>query len=86
MSNLDPEQIRVDIGRWKREIQTWRTRGDLTDGHPNIKTRLNRILVAERLLAQRDDYCAGCGGQGCHECDDWTGTDTETSSSEADRA
>lgn len=38
--------------------------------------RLARIKVAERLLAQRDDYCAGCGGQGCHECDDWAMSDT----------
>lgn len=76
MSNLNPEQLRADIGRWKREIQNERTRHGLTDEHPNISRRLARIKVAERLLAQRDDYCAGCGGQGCHECDDWAASDT----------
>lgn len=50
MSNFDPEQLRADIGRWKREIQTWRTRAGLTDDHPNISKRLARIRAAEELL------------------------------------
>jgi hypothetical protein len=81
VSNLDPERIRADIGRWKREIQTSRNRFKLTDDHPEITRRIVRIQAAERLLAQRDDDCAGCGGQGCHECDDWAASDTETNPS-----
>jgi hypothetical protein len=54
VSNLSAEQLRADIGRWKREIQAWRTREGLTDDHPNIKRRLDRIRVAERILAVMD--------------------------------
>ena len=50
MSFLDHEQIRADIGRWRREIKTWRTEAGLTDDHPNISKRLARIRVAEELL------------------------------------
>ena len=49
MSIRDPEQLRADIERWGREIRTWRAQG-LTDDHPNIQRRLNRIAVAQHLL------------------------------------
>lgn len=49
-SNLAPEQLEADIGRWKREIQNERTQRRLTDDHPNIARRLARIRVAEELL------------------------------------
>lgn len=49
MSIRDPEQLRADIGRWGREIYAWRAAG-LSDDHPNIRKRLNRIEVAEHLL------------------------------------
>jgi hypothetical protein len=52
MSIRDPEQLQADIGRWAREIRTWRAAG-LTDEHPNIKRRLNRIALAQHLLAQQ---------------------------------
>lgn len=55
MSIRDPEQIRADIERWKREIQTWRSREGLTDEHPNIRKRLDRIAVAQRLLDREDE-------------------------------
>lgn len=61
MRNLDPEQIRADIDRWKREIQTWRTRAGLTDDHPNISKRLARIRIAEDLLLKRGDEPDGGG-------------------------
>lgn len=93
LKNLTPEQIRADIGRWKREIQTWRTRAGLTDDHPNIARRLARIRIAERFLDQTgacprrephecgDDveYCERCGGYrpDPHRCD--------TGSKEADQ-
>jgi hypothetical protein len=64
MSIRDPEQLRADIGRWAREIRTWRTAG-LTDEHPNIKRRLNRIALAQHLLAQQDVTVT-----------DWTEVDT----------
>jgi hypothetical protein len=71
LKNLKPEQIRADIGRWKREIQNERTRHGLTDDHPNISRRLARIRVAEQLL--------GVGpGQGT--------TDSETNLSGGHRA
>lgn len=50
MSYLNLEQLRADIGRWKREIQNERTQRKLTDEHPNISRRLSRIRVAENLL------------------------------------
>lgn len=49
MSNRDPEQLQADIGRWVREIRTWRATG-LTDEHPNIRKRLDRIALAQYLL------------------------------------
>lgn len=52
MSLRDPEQLKADIGRWAREIRTWRAAG-LTDEHPNIKRRLNRIALAQHLLDQQ---------------------------------
>jgi hypothetical protein len=52
MSIRDPEQLRADIARWAREIRTWRAAG-LTDEHPNIKRRLNRIALAQHLLTQQ---------------------------------
>jgi hypothetical protein len=51
VSIRDPEQLRADIGRWSREIRTWRAAG-LTDEHPNIKRRLNRIALAQHFLDQ----------------------------------
>ena len=49
----DPEQLRADIGRWQREIRTCRQRLGLTDDHPTILARLNRIALAQHLLDQR---------------------------------
>jgi hypothetical protein len=72
MSNLDPEQIRADIGRWKREIQTWRTQAGLTDAHPNISRRLARIRVAEELLKR--DTAPRVSAPNCPECKAMTGT------------
>lgn len=50
MSIRDPEQLRADIGRWRREISTCKQRLGLTDEHPTIQARLKRIAVAQRLL------------------------------------
>jgi hypothetical protein len=50
VSIRDPEQLRADIGRWGREIRTCKQRLGLTDEHPTIQARLNRIAVAQRLL------------------------------------
>lgn len=69
MKNLDAEQIRADIGRWNREIQTCRTRLKLTDDHPEITRRVARIRVAERLLGVAPD-CGVCDGRGCPDCDE----------------
>jgi hypothetical protein len=55
VSIRDPEQIRADIGRWGREIQTCRTRLKLTDDHPEITRRLARIRAAEHLLGLTSD-------------------------------
>ncbi len=55
LKNLTPEQLRADIGRWKREIQNERTRHGLADDHPNISRRLARIRVAEQLLGVGPD-------------------------------
>jgi hypothetical protein len=49
VSIRDPEQLRADIGRWTREIRTWRAAG-LTDDHPNIRRRLNRVALAQHML------------------------------------
>ncbi len=54
MSLRDPEQLRAEIRRWERVIQTWKSRTGLTDEHPIIRARLNRIAIAQRLLAQAD--------------------------------
>lgn len=53
VSIRDPEQLQADIGRWIREIRTWRATG-LTDDHPNIRRRLNRIALAQHLLDKRE--------------------------------
>ena len=54
MTIRDPERIRADIGRWRREIQTCRTRLNLTDDHPEITRRIARIRAAEILLGIRE--------------------------------
>jgi hypothetical protein len=54
VSIRDPEQLRADIERWTREIRTWRARG-LTDDHPNIRRRLSRIALAQRLLDHQEE-------------------------------
>jgi hypothetical protein len=54
VSLRDPEQLRADIERWAREIRTWRAAG-LTDDHPNIRRRLNRIALVQHLLDQLED-------------------------------
>jgi len=58
VSLRDPEQLRADIGRWAREIRTWRAAG-LTDEHPNIKRRLNRIAFTQHLLDQQAEAATG---------------------------
>ncbi len=64
---MNPEQIRADIGRWKREIQNEHTRHGMTDEHPNIAQRLARIRVAEKLL---NDDAGACPRREPHECGD----------------
>jgi hypothetical protein len=54
VSIRDPGRLRADIERWAREIHTWRKAG-LTDEHPNIRRRLNRIALAQHMLDQLED-------------------------------
>lgn len=69
---------------WLVDLVTAAARAGVSQGHPHltwaqihdaipddVKRQTSHAL--HRRAAMRDDYCAGCGGQGCHECDGWDG-------------